>query len=399
MLSLKYIAIIFQLVYINLNNCVPFEEDIVIEKSGKKFTTATDFQASDYIESYDKWLERALLDIAYYLRHHKFNEWDRRYYKRKPEPDLVGFYVAFPSPSLKNIHWEVQRHCQEDFLKCVTYLHSVVETAPFTRTDDLITSLNKHFITINVSSLQDQNEECKKALLYTEKTGLPFGGTREKFLWRTSASYYMCWYAMKGTPALSMLGESCDNFANCLDPIFGNRNHDPRSDDKSSFACAVYSFCPDPCCPLKHVHTLSQCHNSMLNPCYVENVKNSDISTLPCHFNRRDNQNLEHIIANKWNVSCHCQRSGFTWSSRYGMCVDINECMTKQHDCDLNTEDCLNLPGTYQCICKWGYVFDPSNNQCVEQRILMVPVEAKTDRFEFIRRFDMSDFKEIFDSL
>jgi hypothetical protein len=61
---------------------------------------------------------------------------------------------------------------------------------------------------------------------------------------QTSASYYMCWYTMNEVPSLAALGESCDNFANCLDSEFGVSNGDPRADDKTPFQCATYSFCP-----------------------------------------------------------------------------------------------------------------------------------------------------------
>lgn len=379
-MAVKFINKIVILSTINLCICIGLKADKTIKIDGKASTAMAEFQVADYEEPEEKWLENALRDIAYYLRNHKFNEWDRRYYSKKPAQHLIGFYSEFPTPSLKSIHWEVHKHCHKNFFKCVIYLHSVIKTAPFTRLDDITTTLNKQSIATNDTSLKSQNNECKKALLYTEKTGLPFGGPKEKFNWRTSASYYMCWYTMKELPALSMLGESCDNFANCLDPTFGNRNHDPRSNDKLSFACAMYSFCPDPCCPLKHVNNLSECYNSIMNPCYVENYKNNQILHMRCTFKRNENNNLEQIIENKWNTSCHCEQKGFTWDAQYGMCVDINECITG-HYCDMQTEECLNLPGTYECVCKWGYGYDKATSKCVEQEFVLVNMDDNDKYF------------------
>lgn len=335
-------------------------------------------QQSSNLVPDDKWLVNALQDTAYFLRNHKFNEWDRRKFVKKPKDIHIGFFNSFPEPSLKTLHWNVHKNCYKDFNQCVKYLYTVTNTASFTRSDDIITTLNKNK-DIDKESITKLDSDCKKALLYADKTGLPFDEPKEKFQWRTSASYYMCWYTMLGIPALSMLGESCDNFASCLDPIFGHRNHDPRSDDKLSFACAMYSFCPDPCCPLKHVKTVLECRDSKDNPCFIENAQSTDISHRQCRFDRKNNQNLAGIIANKWNISCHCSEKGFEWKSKFGMCVDVNECTTAKDNCHSLTENCLNLPGTFQCICRWGYAFDTDKKRCTRKDIFSFTELNSTD--------------------
>lgn len=80
----------------------------------------------------------------------------------------------------------------------------------------------------------------------------------------------MCWYTMLGTPELALFGEPCDNHANCLD-VYGVNNKDPRADDSKPFACAMYSFCPDHCCPMKHIWYHRDCFQSQENPCYHAN--------------------------------------------------------------------------------------------------------------------------------
>lgn len=52
------------------------------------------------------WIPEAVLDVAYYLRKHKFNGYDPRYVKDggSPRKELYG---KFPSPPLMNVHWEV----------------------------------------------------------------------------------------------------------------------------------------------------------------------------------------------------------------------------------------------------------------------------------------------------
>jgi hypothetical protein len=54
----------------------------------------------------------------------------------------------------------------------------------------------------------------------------------------------MCSFTMREEPSLAVLREPCDNFANCLDPEFGDSNGDPRADNRVPYQCATYSFCP-----------------------------------------------------------------------------------------------------------------------------------------------------------
>jgi hypothetical protein len=335
------------------------------KKEHKKQVIEPNFQVPD-----EKWTSNALKDIAYSLRHYKFNEWDQRYYEEKPKEHLLGYFDSFPVPILRSLHWKVYKNCENNFYKCITYLHSVITTEPFGRRDDVVTLLSKKDIS-NKTLIKNLNYECKEAEYNSERNTFPFDSRIEKFQWRTSASYYMCWYTMLGTPVLSMLGEACDNFANCLDPEFGERNHDPRSNDRLAFACAIYSFCPDPCCPLKHIHDHNQCNENKSNPCFNINRKKQTTKASKCTLDKKDNRNLKAIINNKWNVSCDCDIVGFTWKSQYGICVDINECLDEKNMCNNKTEDCFNTLGSYRCICKWGYQFDSNKNNCISSNVLI----------------------------
>ena len=50
------------------------------------------------------------------------------------------------------------------------------------------------------------------------------------------------------------------------------------------------------------------------------------------------------------------------------MCLDINECSTGRHSCDLNST-CVNLPGTYSCPCKTGFAVNPLGNVCEGRKL------------------------------
>ncbi|XP_073961333.1 uncharacterized protein [Choristoneura fumiferana] len=299
---------------------------------------ATDIPQESFLQDYPgKQLSTAIQDVANYLRNVKFNGDQRK-------TNLKG--NEYTSDSSKHLHFEVQENCNSDFNKCVTYLQFVIASAPASEARMMVLS---------------QLDTMRYEPLMTENN-VPYDGTLEKLKWDKTASYYMCWYTMRGTPALSMLGESCDPLA----MFYSTRNihQDPRSDDKKPFACAKYSFCPDPCCPLLHVRTMRECYDNADNPCYFENRSNERKRV--CKLKRKDNQNLKGIIKNHWNVSCNCQEKGFIWKSIYGMCVDINECITGSHTCNNKSETCLNLPGTFKCACKRGYAFNRTGKYCVE---------------------------------
>ncbi|PNF29296.1 hypothetical protein B7P43_G08946 [Cryptotermes secundus] len=166
----------------------------------------------------------------------------------------------------------------------------------------------------NTKQIEEADKECQRLRKLDWVTGEPFVGPLERFQWRTSASYYMCMFTMREEPSLAAFGELCDNFANCLDPDFGDSNGDPRADDRLPFQCATYSFCPDTCCPRKHYSNLEECWHDDNNPCHEE-------ASSQCSFDRLSNTDFVSIALNRWNVSCICDEVGYKWDSRFGICI------------------------------------------------------------------------------
>lgn len=210
--------------------------------------------------------------------------------------------------------------------------------------------------------------ECRKMLKSDDSLANPFEGPIERFQWRVTASYYMCWYTMRGINHLRHLNETCDNFASCLDATRGPNNRDPRARDASEYGCALYSFCPDPCCPIKHMDRRESCWDAPANPCHHVNPK----GRRKCALNRTENTLFRDIVLNHWNITCECPQTGYKWSSRYGLCVDIDECVEKHHVCHGVAQKCVNLPGSYGCACRWGYVRDSKSGGCVPSAALSI---------------------------
>ncbi|XP_072751931.1 uncharacterized protein [Anoplolepis gracilipes] len=304
---------------------------------------------------------RVIRDVAYFIRAHKFHDYDRRYYKSVEEA-TSRLYEEFPRPGLRSLHWEVRKHCDASFVECLKYLERIIKLTALRREDDTVTIIReqKWNLANNTEQILAAQRDCQIAQRRDNLTMIPFQGPIERFQWRTTVSYYMCWYTMLGIPDLANLGEPCDNHANCLDE-YGVHNKDPRADDTKPYACALYSFCPDHCCPMKHIRYMKDCFQSQRNPCYAENQP----AHRKCRLNRKENRDFHALTANQINVSCECHRPGHEWSSRFGLCVDVNECIRGIHNCTLNKESCLNLPGHYACVCRLGYVYNPEMEQCI----------------------------------
>lgn len=54
----------------------------------------------------------------------------------------------------------------------------------------------------------------------------------------------------------------------------------------------------------------------------------------------------------------------------------MDECLTEAK-CDALTEECLNLPGGYTCLCKWGLVDLANGEGCVPNAALALAENQK----------------------
>lgn len=337
----------------------------------------------------EEWVKYAVLDVAYYLRAHKFNDYDRRYYKEAVEESYQ--YKHFPNPPLRYLHWEVFKHCDKGFYDCLEYLQSTVLKAELVRSLDTSVVMNERRWEFprNAKSIEQLNKECLRLKTIDWRDADPFKGPLERFQWRVSASYYMCSFTMQNLSPLTMFGERCDNFASCLvgkTPF----NNDPRADDSEPYQCAKYSFCPEVCCPLKQVAHLDECLDYNENPCFWQDER----SKRECAFDRGRNLDLNAMALNQWNVSCRCG-PGYEWMSMFGSCVDVDECSAATHNCTPVSQTCLNLQGQYACACAWGYV--NTSGTCVHSDLLSNAMAALHQHYHAppaapLRPFSLSHF-------
>ncbi|XP_066146533.1 transmembrane cell adhesion receptor mua-3-like isoform X2 [Euwallacea fornicatus] len=307
------------------------------------------------------WYKHAIKEIAYYLRAHKFNEYDRRYNRAEEQAERTN-YQQFPKPPLRSLHWEVLKYCDLSFIICVDYLWKKLRKVALRRQDDTAVVAQENQWSLDSAQVKQVEEECQKLRKIEDAIADPFEGPLERFQWRSTASFFMCWHTMNEIPHLSYLDEFCDNFAVCLGNSTAASNGDQRGNNQVPFACAQYSFCPDPCCPYKHLSKGESCWDKEKNPCLQENPAGQR----ECGFHRVENRDFSDMILNRWNITCKCQEKGYIWSSIYGICVDLDECSeSKLHTCHGEGQACLNMPGSYSCVCKWGFFHDKTQDKCI----------------------------------
>ncbi|XP_076260111.1 uncharacterized protein LOC143196330 [Rhynchophorus ferrugineus] len=366
-MSISYVNIILLLInYTIICISQDIDENNINNTSTSSFSNTTTTEKDQ--ENVEKTRE-AIKNIAYYLRSHKFNEYDRRYYRSGLNVPRT-YYKQFAKPPLRSLHWEVRMNCEYSFTDCVDYLRGKIKGTALKRQDDttIVALENKWNYMNNSNEISLADMECRRTLKVDFNIAPPFEGPLERYQWRVTASYYMCWYTMNEIVELSHLGERCDNYAFCMDMSYGPMNEDPRADDSIPFACAQYSFCPDPCCANKHLGEVEICWNDEENPCFNENP----LGQRQCLINRSENTEFTDQVLNRWNVSCQCSIAGYTWNSIYGICVDIDECVddSRGRKCTAEGESCLNLPGSFMCICQWGYYYKSGKGKCIKSDVL-----------------------------
>uniref|UniRef100_A0A6V7KYX5 Uncharacterized protein n=1 Tax=Bracon brevicornis TaxID=1563983 RepID=A0A6V7KYX5_9HYME len=119
----------------------------------------------------------AIRDVAYYLRAHKFLDYDHRYYKDIDEAKYQ-LYQSFPRPPLRSLHWEVHKNCDDGFTKCLKYLYATVQLTSLKRTDDTITIMkeNNWNLVNNSQQILSVQKECQMAQRRDNLTSIPFQG-------------------------------------------------------------------------------------------------------------------------------------------------------------------------------------------------------------------------------
>lgn len=92
---------------------VPMTEQVIDPNVRMTDVPDVDESSEDWNAEWDK--NKVIRDIAYYIRAHKFQDYDRRYYRR-PEDSRGRLYEEFPKPPLRSLHWEVRKYRSMNYI-------------------------------------------------------------------------------------------------------------------------------------------------------------------------------------------------------------------------------------------------------------------------------------------
>ena len=193
----------------------------------------------------------------------------------------------------------------------------------------------------------------------------PFKTVHEMFNFRASASYYLCWYTLNMHPLFVTFSEPCNGIylsSNGMQNLY----YDHKAKSNNPYSCAELSFCPDPCCSKSFIEEPPifknasdnnykewhyHCLTHATNPC-------KNFSDGFCELSKSENSNLDDLKQNKLNVTCQCPK-GFEYSNYLKGCIDIDECLEKIDSCNGYKQSCLNIEGSFICLCEDGFTFKP----------------------------------------
>ena len=184
----------------------------------------------------------------------------------------------------------------------------------------------------------------------------PFQTFWQLFNFRTTASYYLCHFALNKDPFLSQFGSPNSN-SFLHDEL---KYYEPMLREDAKFQSALVSFCPDRCCGealfkenssvkrrLRVRGWVEHCLSHASNPC-------STFGNGTCRLSLEENQNFDALKRNQINYTCSCD-SGYRYSVELMICVDIDECEVGGHSCTSNGQTCLNTPGSFFCQCEFNF--------------------------------------------
>ncbi|XP_071093149.1 uncharacterized protein [Haliotis cracherodii] len=295
-----------------------------------------------------------LKKVGLFMAAHKYLAKDVRYKGR----ELLGersYFRHFPIPRLRQLHHVASKACRQGAFRCLQEIHSKVEK-------------------FNTTRKPGSN-------LY-----LPFYNKLDLFQYRTTASYFLCMYTLQRNAmmrTIHMPGKCLDGFEKTREARkSGVHVNDWRKDDVE-YQCSQIYYCPNPCFGRQNqgniVSFYHQWHDNG-NPC--RSLKNKKCSWTP-----GQNSNFESLTRNRFNITCDCSndRKGFTWNSRFKMCVDIDECYTGKVVCAKGMM-CQNTERSYVCVCKKGKMINKKTQKCED--IVLLPEMKKAKSKQRINRSD-----------
>ncbi|XP_039302003.1 uncharacterized protein LOC120356977 [Solenopsis invicta] len=156
---------------------VPLTEQVMDHNIRVSDVPDVDPEATDVPDSsLDR--NRVIRDVAYFIRAHKFHDYDRRYYKGAEEAKS-RLYEEFPKPGLRSLHWEVRKHCEASFIECLKYLERIIRLTTLRREDDTITVMReqKWNEVNNTEQIMAAQRDCQIAQRRDNFTAVPFQGS------------------------------------------------------------------------------------------------------------------------------------------------------------------------------------------------------------------------------
>lgn len=211
--------------------------------------------------------------------------------------------------------------------------------------------------------------EIKRKKILTNVRNTTNANKLELYRQTVTALQYMCWYTMHGVAYLAHLLQ-CDS----SDPKRTKPDGDSRANNNDNpFGCALYSFCPNPCCGGLKEPNKENCWNRFSNPCRLHGLKGGR----GCNIPREQNLNYNILVDHGIKVSCDCGE-GRRYESVASMCVWRDHCLNPDAACPEPHQHCFNLFSSHGCRCDLDNRWSDYDQRCV----LLYPAKRKEKQNE-----------------
>ncbi|KAK3601033.1 hypothetical protein CHS0354_029254, partial [Potamilus streckersoni] len=229
-------------------------------------------------------------------------------------------FTRFPQPPY-GMHKDIKEACSENVEMCVV---EVLSKAKISGTMGPILNTSSKY-------LKD-----------------PFSKLSDMALYRISAMYYFCLYALRGASALEFKNQDrkcLSDLRITLDAKYTSSSNIPSdaretevSYEEQPLTCAFLWFCPDPCYgrltkgsfPMEYFQNPERDKG---NPC-------RNLTNPKCAWKEDDNNNIEGLQKNLFNITCECSEDypGSFFNNQNKKCTFQNGCTVGDRLCGTTTQ-------------------------------------------------------------
>ncbi|GAB6023332.1 hypothetical protein CHUAL_008135 [Chamberlinius hualienensis] len=207
------------------------------------------------------------------------------------------------------------------------------------------------FLQLHIKVLDEINDEDQPTVKISIHHRSAEYSSIQLFRFKTTAMLYLCYWSI-------LIDDPINEF------IWPCRYPGTTLPAPTWRRCMLDAVCPNPCCGEAKVEsTDNECNELSVGLC----SKYVNSSRIICRrtegFKFYKDLSFKHFFQYGPQFECGCPATQ-RWDSDCLMCLDEDECLNGEHQCNTETQYCVNKVQGYFCVCRYGYQMK-STGECV----------------------------------